>query len=229
MIKEVADCVFYEIEPDGTPGAPVLFLDTLKVSTIEQTAENVFAQGGKGNAKLIGWDFGKEISLELEDALFSPKSLAVTLGDGTVKTDDASIIKTITAQVDNNGNLPTTWVDANGVSRTIPQGTELKITSADGTALELGLLNAGDKVFLTFEVPVAGQTIVVSADTYPGTYYITGDTFARSEITGKDEYFQFIIPKGKLVSENTITLEAEGDPSVNKVLDMYLNAEVKAA
>jgi hypothetical protein len=44
--------------------------------------------------------------------------------------------------------------------------------------------------------------------------YITGDTFARSEKTGEDEYFQFIIPKGKITSENTITMEAEGDPSV---------------
>lgn len=46
----------YEINPDGTPGKPVLFLDTLKVSTIEQTAEQVDARGGKGNPKLITWD-----------------------------------------------------------------------------------------------------------------------------------------------------------------------------
>lgn len=44
--------------------------------------------------------------------------------------------------------------------------------------------------------------------------YITGDTYARSEITGEDDYFQFIVPKGKITSENTITMEAEGDPSV---------------
>lgn len=37
-------------------GDIVLFLDTLKVSTIEQTAEKVDARGGWGNAKL------KEIS-----------------------------------------------------------------------------------------------------------------------------------------------------------------------
>ena len=34
-IKEVADVTFYEINADGTPGKPVLYLDTLKVSTIE--------------------------------------------------------------------------------------------------------------------------------------------------------------------------------------------------
>ena len=47
----------------------------------------------------------------------------------------------------------------------------------------------------------------------PGTYYVSGDTFARSEDTGKDEFFQFIIPKAKMLSDVTLTLEAEGDPS----------------
>jgi hypothetical protein len=38
-IKEVADVTFYELDSNGKACAPVLFLDTLKVSTIEQTAE----------------------------------------------------------------------------------------------------------------------------------------------------------------------------------------------
>nr|DAQ90150.1 MAG TPA: structural protein [Bacteriophage sp.] len=42
-IKEVADCVFYKIDPTtGGPGAPVLYLDSLKVSTVEQTASSVY-------------------------------------------------------------------------------------------------------------------------------------------------------------------------------------------
>ena len=79
-IKEVADVTFYKIDEYGRPGAPVLFLDTLKVSTIEQTAENASARGGKGNAELIMWDYGKEINVTLEDALFSMKSLATMYG-----------------------------------------------------------------------------------------------------------------------------------------------------
>ena len=58
------------------------------------------------------------------------------------------------------------------------------------------------------------KTITVSGDTFPGTYYIQGDTYARSDVTGKDQFFQFIIPKAKMTAEQTITLEAEGDPSV---------------
>ena len=61
---------------------------------------------------------------------------------------------------------------------------------------------------------VDGAIIDIGASTFPGTYYAVGDTFARSRTTGKDEEFQLIIPKAKVMSENTITMEAEGDPSV---------------
>jgi hypothetical protein len=47
---------------------------------VEQTAENTDAKGGKGNAALISWDYGKEITLNLEDALFSARSLEVMYG-----------------------------------------------------------------------------------------------------------------------------------------------------
>ena len=57
MIKEVCDFTFYDIGDDGKPTVPVLYLDTLKVSTLEQTAENTTAKGGKGNGDLISWDF----------------------------------------------------------------------------------------------------------------------------------------------------------------------------
>ena len=57
-IKEVADVVMYEIgeAADHSEDVPVLFLDTLKVSTIAQTASQASARGGKGNAELIVWD-----------------------------------------------------------------------------------------------------------------------------------------------------------------------------
>ena len=55
-IKEVADVTFYKLDENGKPQEPVLYLDTLKVSTIEQTAENTSARGGKGNPELIIWD-----------------------------------------------------------------------------------------------------------------------------------------------------------------------------
>lgn len=76
-IKEVADVTFYAIELnkyDEEVYVPVLYFDTLKVSNLEQTAESTAAKGGLGNPNLIVWDYGKEITLSLEDALYSPAS-----------------------------------------------------------------------------------------------------------------------------------------------------------
>jgi hypothetical protein len=84
----------------------------------------------------------------------------------------------------------------------------------DATGASTTSFSNGNTYFCTYDLTGTGSIIEISANSFPGTYYVTGDTFARSEASGKDEFFQFIIPKAKVTSENTITLEAEGDPSV---------------
>lgn len=82
-IKEVADVTLYAIELDENDEEiyiPVLYLDTLKISSIEQTAEQTSARGGLGNPNLITWDFGKEITVNLEDALYTPASMSMLWG-----------------------------------------------------------------------------------------------------------------------------------------------------
>lgn len=223
-IKEVADVVFYELSEAGKPTKPVLYLDTLKVSTIEQTAESSDARGGKGNAALISWDYGKEINVTLEDALFSAKSMAIMFGNGQVvnfetaagdiegtgKETGKYVMRTMQFVYDAGKGLATTWTDPKGK---VVKMINPKYYTAEGeyfTVAPEGLT----RYFASFDVAVKGAVIVVSADSFPGTYYVTGDTYARSEASGNDEFFQFIIPKAKVQSENTITLEAEGDPSV---------------
>lgn len=250
-IKEVADVTFYEINSDGTPGKPVLFLDTLKVSTIEQTAEQVDARGGKGNPKLITWDYGKEISVSIEDALFSPKSMSIMLGDGTVTKAATDYITKNTMVRATSSALPEYFVadiyDANegsvrkkiymGSAGTAPAGmvkfdsvsglsllhvydetgTEIKASNAAITSVAAwqaaAAVTSGNKYFVQYSSQATTKTITVSGDTFPGTYYVQGDTYTRSDVDGKDQFFQFIIPKAKMSSEETITLEAEGDPA----------------
>ena len=246
-IKEVADVTFYSINADGTRGAPALYLDTLKVSTIEQTAETSDARGGKGNPKLISWDYGKEINVTIEDALFSSKSMAIMFGNGSVVNKSAqNITKTAVVRVDADGKLPATFVadvyDATAGSKRLkvrmddvnPSADEIafansgitlvSLTSEAGVEIDKDLTKEewatarteykGQKVFVTYTVKATTKTITISGDSFPGTYYVVGDTYARSDVDGRDQFFQFIINKAKVTSENTITLEAEGDPSV---------------
>ena len=75
-IKEVADVMFYELDSKGAPSAPVLYLDTLKTSTLSQSSEVVDARGGKGNVKILSWDTNKELLLRWK-MLFIALSLLV--------------------------------------------------------------------------------------------------------------------------------------------------------
>ena len=218
-IKEVADVTFYEIGSDGKPTTPVLYLDTLKVSTIEQTAETSEARGGKGNAALISWDYGKEINVTIEDALFSAKSMAIMFGNGTTANIEGGKIQKTEVFIPTADSATITNATTVGwvANYTGPDGkwyakSDVVFYTADGSPASKFVKD--EKYFCSYTLPVAGVTIDVSANSFPGTYYVTGDTFARSDTTGKDEFFQFILPKAKVQSENTITLEAEGDPSV---------------
>lgn len=42
-------------------GQPVLYIDSAKTSTLEGAATTVYAQGGRGNARLISWE-GEEVA-----------------------------------------------------------------------------------------------------------------------------------------------------------------------
>ena len=229
-IKEVADVVFYELDSKGAPSAPVLYLDTLKVSTIEQSAEVVDATGGKGNVKLISWDTNKEVTATFEDALFSVKSLAIMFG-GEVKDNKGNqeVLKTLSRDKIEEAKIT---ADADAWAFTL-SGNTYKILKSKATYFkyvdaEVQPTTVNDEEgfdFITFDLLDAvtatggatgmeGLTIKIDASTFGGTYYITGDTYARDYQSGKDEFLQFIIPKGKVSSEDlSLTMEADGDPA----------------
>lgn len=161
-IKEVSDVAFYPVdtvkEENGvitTTADPIFILDTLKVSNIENTAEQADAKGGKGNAPLITWDYGREITISLQDAVLSEKTLAMMF---------------------------------------------------EGDAAE------------------ASNVIEINARKYPGTYSVIGKTFAR-DMNGQDSLFTWFVPKAKVNSEITLTMEAEGDPTVFDMNLKVLRAE----
>ena len=260
-IKEVANVYFEALEDDLAAGVYkgdiVLFLDSLKVSTIETTGENTAAQGGWGNPKLIQWDYGKEINITLEDALMSLESLRFMLG-GAIKQpkSDAKVVVQHTAEVvcKSNGALPKPVERFSGAELTpeakeghpiklinLTTGARTQITSGsiDGTKV-VNFINpkmhgnstpvpsaSGDHIRIFWDEILENNEgtetaveVTISPDTFPGTYKVVGDTFMRSEKTGKDEPFQFIINKAKVQSNVTLTLQAEGDPTT---FEMTLN------
>ena len=210
---------------------PVLFLDTLKVSTLGQTAQQTQATGGKGNSQLIIWDYGKEITLTLQDALYSPASMSAMLGSyegndftkGVKETKAIDRTEKCIAQrsfIVPAGNSEGVSSEGDMTARAVYIDLSTMEAYPDGTPIAEG------EVYLKWTRSIAygdnsiGNTIEISAEKFPGTYKVVGDTFVRNKATGVDQRFQFVIPQAKMSSEQTITLQAEGEPTV---FDMSLN------
>ena len=66
-------------------------IDTAKTSSLEQATTTVYAQGGKGNNRLIAWEGEKTMTFTVEDALISPMGLAVLSGAGLINPDKKNV------------------------------------------------------------------------------------------------------------------------------------------
>ena len=92
-VREICDVTFKATDTrtigktQFKKGQPVFMIDTAKTSTLEQATTTVYAQGGKGNSRLIAWEGEKTMTFTVEDALMSPMGLAVLSGAGLIKAD----------------------------------------------------------------------------------------------------------------------------------------------
>ena len=58
-IREVCDCAFVSLDGKG----PNFTIDTATMSTIESASTTVYAQGGKGYARLAAWEGEKTLTI----------------------------------------------------------------------------------------------------------------------------------------------------------------------
>ena len=94
---KVGNKVFYKNEP-------VLYFDSLKTSSMEGQATTVYAQGGRGNARLIAWEGERTVTFTMEDALISPAGFSILTGAGLVQASNKKPIvihKTETTTITN--------------------------------------------------------------------------------------------------------------------------------
>lgn len=90
-VRECANIVFRAKQPIriGTAtfqaGQPVLYIDTATTSSLEQATTTVYAQGGRGNARLLAWEGEKTLTFSFTDALLSPIGFAILSGAGLFK------------------------------------------------------------------------------------------------------------------------------------------------
>ena len=84
--QKVGNKLFYKHEP-------VIYFDTLKTSSMEGAATTVYAQGGRGNSRLIAWEGERTVTFTMEDALISPAGFMILSGAGLIEAAEGATLK----------------------------------------------------------------------------------------------------------------------------------------
>lgn len=234
-VKEVADVTFYNL----LTGKPELFLDTLKLSNLENSSESSYATGGKGAPRLVGWDFNRTALFNVQDALLNPKAISMQTGVALEKKIEKVFKREVAISTDDTGNSKIT-LEKEPLAGSITiyeskdgyeHGTEVPVASMTVTGNEISIPVATLPiltqviVYYRFETVADAEVITISSDKFAGYYMVVGDTFWRNEKTGADEMVQLVIPKAKLSSNFTLTMQPDGEPSVFDFnLDVFKDA-----
>lgn len=237
-VREICDVVF-KAKADtkiGTStfkkGQPVLYIDSAKTSTIEGAATTVYAQGGKGNTRLIAWEGEKTLTFTVEDALLSPIGFSVLSGAGLFKdqTKQVHVHTTANAYVSATGEIDLTdsLAEAEEIDATAP--VFVMVAEDDGsitgelieglTVAEKKITGAttaaGKSVFVDFYVVKESANVSelqIDAGNFAGYYYVEASTLFRRESDGVDMPAEITLPNVKIQSNFTFSMASTGDPS----------------
>ena len=250
-VREAVDVTFKAIVPEGqksikfgslefAPFEPVLVFDTLKTTTSEQAVTTVYAQGGRGNPKIVGWDGDKTLTLTMEDAVISKEGLSILMNAQLVTSTEATpTYEHITKVFSKNDFTKSTSgkLELNA-SKDFTNGgyKEGMFAISDDFSKSFGSCTGydGDKFTFTGTVEVdndnhpkediridyyyketEGKTVSVNIDKgeFKGiNFYVEGDTLFR-DTDGKDHSAQLIYPRVKVQSNMNFSLSGSGDPT----------------
>lgn len=177
--QKIGNKIFYA-------GEPVIYFDTLKTSSMEGAATTVYAQGGRGNARLVAWEGERTVTFTMEDALISPEGFMILSGAGLIDASEKPIYQHMTETVDKgNGGVVVDAGDDGVVSGYKIHVSELPyLPSGEGENFAYVMFMKNGEIISEPFIPVHGElseeeggAIVEHAD---GGYVIT--------VAGHDNY-----------------------------------------
>lgn len=249
-VREICDVVFKAKTAmkignhDFVKGQPVLYIDTAKTSTLEGSGTTVYAQGGKGNARLMAWEGERALTFTVEDALLSPIGMSILSGAGLFKgaaSEDVHVHATAYDTIDGSGSLTLeTLKEGEKIDATAP--IFVSVVEADGsitgelvsglTVNSAGTGFTGAKtdfynknVFVDFYILKKSDTVSevqIDAATFGGYFYVEASTLFKDQESGKDLPAEITLPNVKIQSNFTFNMSSTGDPSTfSFVMDAF--------
>jgi hypothetical protein len=227
-IVTVVNATFYEV--DGK--VPLISFDTLKMSNITSEGQQKEIRGGQGAELLLQYDFGRTANVEITDALVSMGSLEYLFG-GTLTTGTFTALRRAEGVLitDSGTKFPAAIANKTLIGNTVAvitkaaDGEKVRITGTSALPT-VSSYAAGDKFVLWYEEQYTTtaedndpdtanvREMILKATDFPPTVRFIGETIVLDADKGKKIAFQIEIPKLKLNANFTLTMDAEGDPSV---------------
>jgi hypothetical protein len=231
-VKEVADVILYDL---ANGGKPAMFLDSLKMSNLENDAETSYVQGGKGNPRLMSFDYNRTATFTLQDALMNPKAIAMQAGaevvKGAVNAHKREVLEAVVGATAGTTTVTLANAPVAGSSTTYKttDGYDHNAEVEESTEAQTMVYSdvdvpAGTKVivYYQYETTADAERVIISSDKYAGFYKVVGQTVIRNASTNKDEAFEIEVPKAKIMSNFAINLSPDGEPAVfDMALDVF--------
>lgn len=228
---------------DLETGALVARFEDLKNSTLNNNGTVVYAQGGVGNPKIIGFSHSKESTLELESAVITGGAMGIQTGSGLIDLTDSTAIpfdEVLTAAGSSSITATTTYTATGATGKEIgfayilnTDGTVKKTLTQGSTAttgsfayasaskelsFAAGDVVAGDKILVVY-YPTAASAYQISNSTevFAQNVRLHCKTLFRDTCTGKDYVGVLVMYKAKAGEEWSLELAADGDPAVHAI------------
>lgn len=250
-VREAVDVTFKAIVPEGqtsikfgslefAPFEPVLVFDTLKTTTSEQAVTTVYAQGGRGNPKIVGWDGDKTLTLTMEDAVISKEGLAILMNAQLVASAEATptyehvtkvfskndfskngtnqLVLNASKDFTNGGYKEGMFAISDDFSKSFGSCTgyeDSKFTFTGTVEVDKDNHPKEDIRIDYYIKEIEGKTVSINIDKgeFKGiNFYVEGDTLFR-DTDGKDHSAQLIYPRVKVQSNMNFSLSGTGDPT----------------
>ena len=195
--QKIGSKIFYKNEP-------VIYFDTLKTSSMEGAATTVYAQGGRGNARLVAWEGERTVTFTMEDALISPEGFMILSGAGLVEASSTSTIKQhVTETVDKS------MVTADDSSYTILISKKPYLPAANGENYAYVMFVKDGEIVSEPYIPThyASQDLVPTEEKDGETFYkivvnthenydtiaVEGDSYTMADKVGQYDYDSVIV------------------------------------
>ena len=182
--QKVGKKIFYKNEP-------VMYFDTLKTSSMEGQSSTVYAQGGRGNPRLVAWEGERQVTFTMEDALISAEGLSILTGAGLIDAKDKTVYQHVTEIID-KGDLDISDIERGIIH--IPLSNEPYLPENEGENFAYVMFRKEGDIVTEPYIPVHGAASEVARESnnsipFPSSgapIKVTDDNISKWYITVQD-------------------------------------------